>query len=100
MKMSPRRAGRIQNELRLRLREKYGVLDAYSKLEIDSARETLGFRSVDDALVAYSLFGPDLVPGFLASVETSISAEELTDAIDALERGIGDIADFFGDEGV
>ena len=100
MKMSPHRARRIQNELRLWLRQQYGVLDTYSKSEIDLARHTLGFNSVDDALVAYSIFGPDLVPGFLASVETTISTEQLTDLVDALDQGIGDIADLLGDDGV
>jgi len=29
-----------------------------------------------------------------------MSTEQLTDLIDALDHGIGDIADLFGDEGV
>lgn len=98
--MSPRRAGRIQNELRLWLRSKYGTLQSYSKSEIDLGREALGFSGVEDALIAYTVFGPDLVPNFMDSVELSIPAEELKDILDALANGVGDIADLFGDEGM
>lgn len=95
--MSPRRAGRIQNELRLWLRERYGVQDSYAKSEIDIGMESLGFRSLDDALIAYTFFGPDLVPGFLASLDTTFSPEDLTGVIDALNHDTADIAGLFGD---
>jgi len=98
--MSPRRAGRIQNELRLWLRANYGALKSYSKPEIDLGREALGFAGVDDALVAYTFFGPDLVPGFVDSVETSISAEELDNIVSALSGSVGDLTDLLGDEGI
>ncbi|MGI9203233.1 MAG: hypothetical protein ACR2Q3_04450 [Woeseiaceae bacterium] len=100
MKLSRRRAARIQNELRLWLREKFGMRSTYSKSEIDLARQKLGFDDVDDALVAYTFFGPDLVPGLLASGETSVSAPELADIIDALEIGIDGGADLFVDDGI
>lgn len=98
--MSPRRAGRIKNELRLWLRSNYGTLQSYSKSEIDLGRQALGFGSVDDALVAYTFFGPDLVPNLMDSVELSIPAQELKAILEALENGVGDIADLFGDEGM
>jgi hypothetical protein len=98
--MSPRRARRIQNELRLWLRSKYGTLQSYSKFEIDRGREVPGFSGVEDALVAYTFFGPDLVPNFMDSVAQSIPAEELKGIVDALADGAGDLADLFGDEGI
>lgn len=100
MKMSPRRTRRIRNELRVRHRSKYGTLQSYSKAEIDFGREVPGFGGVEDALVAYTFFGPDLVLSFTASVELPIPAEERNGILDALADGAGDIADLLGDQGL
>ena len=62
MRFRKRRVGRIRDELRQWLRSRHGLRAKYSQLQIDAGREDLGFDGIDDALIAYTLFGPDLVP--------------------------------------
>ena len=90
MQMTPRRAERIRNEMRQWLRSHLGVRTQYSKAEIDSGREDLGFSSVEDALFAYTLFGGDLMPGFAESLNLSISPEDIHDLIEAACDGLFD----------
>lgn len=96
-----RRAIRVRNELRLWLRENCGVRLSYGKREIDHGKEVLGFDEVDDALVAYTFFGPDLLPDFVDSLDESISSEYVGNiasiladvAIDATDLVAGDESD-------
>lgn len=93
MKITPRRAARIRDEMRLWLRSRHGIRTQYSQKEIDKGREDLGFGSVEDALIAYTLFGGDLMPDFAASLDLPISAEEISDIVDAASDGVMDAAD-------
>ncbi len=72
-----RRATRIRNELRLWLRSNFGHRISYAQKQIDIGREELGFRSADDALIAYSLFGADLSPNVLDALEPNLEMEDL-----------------------
>ena len=76
-----RRTARIRNELRLWLRARYGRRFFYTQKQIDIGREELGFRSVDDAFIAYSLFGADLSPGILSALDVNTPMEDLSDAL-------------------
>lgn len=93
MKLRPQRVNRLRNELRLWLRDHYGRHLSYGKHEIDCAREALGFDDVDDAMIAYTFFGPDLMPDFLASLGQSLSPDELSELIDAVTDAAIDVAD-------
>lgn len=83
MKIRPRRARRIQDEMRLWLGSSLGVRAAYSREEIDQGREELGFNSVEDMLVAYTLFGGDLMPGVAESLGISVEAGEIGTILEA-----------------
>ncbi len=63
--------------MRLWLRSRHGIRTGYPKKEIDLGMEDLGFNSTDDALIAYTLFGGDLTPGMLDSLELSVSADDI-----------------------
>lgn len=93
MKMSPRRAGRIRDELRLWLRTRHGVRPQYSQEEIDRGREDLGFTGPEDALVAYTLFGGDLMPALGESLDLPVLAEEISEIVDAVSDAAADAAD-------
>lgn len=98
MRITPRRAGRIRDEMRLWLRSRHGLRTQYSQEEIDKGREDLGFGGAEDALVAYTLFGGDLMPGIAESLELPISAEEISDIVDAVSDGVMDATGLFGVE--
>lgn len=93
MKITPRRAWRIRDELRLWLRSRHGVRPQYSQEEIDRGREDLGFTGLEDALVAYTLFGGDLMPTVAESLSLPVSAEEISEIVDALSDAAIDTAD-------
>ncbi len=76
-----RRTARIRNELRLWLRARCGRRFFYTQRQIDIGREELGFRSADDAFIAYSLFGADLSPDILSALNVNTSIEDLDDAL-------------------
>lgn len=97
MTIGKRRAARIRDELRQWLRSRYGLRPDYTKDQIDGGREELGFDAVEDALVAYTLFGPDLVPGFMDSMDLSISIGEISEVIAAIADDTMDIADLLAD---
>jgi hypothetical protein len=92
MRITPRRAGRIRDEMRLWLRSQYGLRAEYSQEEIDNGREDLGFSGVEDALVAYTLFGGDLMP------DLPLSAEEIGELLEAAADGVMDVADLLVDD--
>ncbi len=98
MKIAPRRAGRIRDEMRLWLRSRHGVRAEYSKEEIDRGREDLGFGSVEDALIAYTLFGGDLMPAIMDSLESSVSVDQIATIVEALPDGILDATDLLADD--
>jgi len=78
--------------MRLWLRSRYGLRAEYSQEEIDNGREDLGFSGVEDALVAYTLFGGDLMP------DLPLSAEEISELLEAAADGIMDVADLLVDD--
>lgn len=94
MKIRKRRVIRIRDELRQWLRSCHGLRSQYSKQQIDAGREELGFKSSDDVLVAYTLFGADLVPAFLDASETSASAELINRILLASADGLTEVAEF------
>ncbi len=94
MKIRKRRAIRIRDELRQWLRSRHGVRSQYSKQQIDAGREELGFNSTDDVLVAYTLFGADLVPAFLHTSELSVSAELISQILSVSTDGLTEAAEF------
>ena len=97
MTIGKRRALRIRDELRQWLRSRYGMRPNYTKGQIDDGREELGFDSVEDALVAYTLFGPDLVPAFVDSIELSIQVGEISDIIAAIADDTIALTDLLAD---
>ena len=84
-----RRVLRIRTELGLWLAQHVGGGKDYSKSRIDQGREALGFESVDDALVAYLLFGPDLVPDFLALNDIAELQDEIESSIESIVDDAG-----------
>lgn len=95
MKLRKRRVGRIRDELRQWLRSRYGLRAQYSQRQIDAGREDLGFSGVDDALVAYCLFGADLLPAFPDSLGLTLSADEINDIVTMATESLTEVADFF-----
>ena len=95
MTLRKRRVGRIRDELRQWLRSRYGLHSQYSQEQIDAGREDLGFNGVADTLVAYSLFGSDLVPTFSASLGLALSAYESNDCVSTATESLSEAADFF-----
>ena len=69
----------------------------YSRQQIDRGREELGFRSVDDALVAYTLFGSDLAPEFADSMGLAAAVDEINEVIGSVSEGVLDVADLLAD---
>lgn len=94
MKIRKRRVIRIRDELRQWLRSRHGLRLQYTKQQIDAGREDLGFSSTDDVLVAYTLFGADLVPAFLEASELPISAELIDQIMAASADGLTEVAEF------
>ena len=75
-----RRAARIRTELGLWLSQHGAGGDTFSKAQIDRGREELGFTGVDDAMVAYTFFGTNLLPDLLeiegmSALQAEIEAE-------------------------
>lgn len=92
MKITTRRAARIRDELRLLLRSRHGIRTRYSREEIDRGREDLGFGSAEDALVAYTVFGGDLMPDIADSLGLSGAVDEIGDLIEAISDSATDTA--------
>ena len=92
-KFRKRRVLRIRDELRQWLRSRFGVRTQYSQQQIDAGREDLGFDSVDDTLIAYTLFGADLVPAFSDSLGLAFSAEELRGLVTSAAGSLAEVAD-------
>jgi hypothetical protein len=78
--------------MRLWLRSRYGLRAEYSQEEIDKGREDLGFGGVEDALVAYTLFGGDLMP------DLPFSADEIGEILEVAADGAMDAADLLIDD--
>jgi hypothetical protein len=89
-----RRVARIRDELRQWLRSQFGIRTQYSQQQIDAGREELGFDGVDDTLIAYTLFGADLLPAFSDSLGLTVSAEELSELAAAADESLTEMADF------
>jgi len=98
MKIAPRRTGRIRDEMRLWLRSRHGIRAGYSQEAIDQGRQDLGFESVEDALVAYTLFGGDLTPGMVDSLGLSIPADEIAAIVGALPDSLLDATELLVDD--
>ena len=94
MKFRKHRVVRIRDELRQWLRSRHGLRSQYSQQQIDAGREELGFGGVEDALVAYTLFGGDLVPAFSDSLGLSLSAEQIDDIVSMAAASLTEVADF------
>ena len=84
--------------MRLWLRSHHGIRAGYSKDAINQGREELGFGSVEDALVAYTLFGGDLAPGMLDSLSLVASPGEIATIIESSADGAIEVADLLGDD--
>jgi len=98
MKMTPRRAGRIRDEMRQWLRSHHGMHTSYSQDKIDQGREDMGFGSDEDALFAYTLFGGDLMPGMVESLDSAIPPEAIADILEAASDFVFDAADLCIDD--
>ena len=92
-----RRVVRVRNEMRLWLRTNFGRRFSYSKREIDKGRQELGFNSADDAFVAYSLFGADLSPAKMGSLELNALVEDLNESIEGAAFEPDLASDYFSD---
>ena len=84
-----RRVSRIRTELGLWLAQKHGGSTRYEKMQIDRGREELGFSGVDDALVAYTFFGANFVPEYLALNGLEEFAVEIETVLDSMADDIG-----------
>lgn len=84
--------------MRLWLRSRHGVRAGYSQEVIDQGRHDLGFDSVEDGLVAYTLFGGDLMPGMLDSLPLSVTADEIAAIIGTAPDGLLDAVDLLVDD--
>ena len=92
-----RRLARIRNEMRLWLRTHCGHRLSYSQKDIDNGREELGFKSVDDAFIAYSIFGADLAPTLMDDLEWTVFAEDFSELVAVGAGGTAVAIDFLGD---
>lgn len=72
MQLKKRRINRVRDEMRVWLRRHHGYRVEYTRADIDNGREELGFDGVEDALVAYTLFGGDFAPSFASSLGFSM----------------------------
>lgn len=52
----------MRDELRLWLRSRHGIRTTYSRQQIDRGARSLGLDGADDLMLAYTLFGGDLLP--------------------------------------
>ena len=84
-----RRVSRIRTELGLWLTQHYGSGSRYEKSQIDLGREELGFTALDDALVAYTFFGADLVPDYLALNGLADFQPDIESALDSIIDDVG-----------
>ncbi len=94
MKFRKRWVRRIRDELRQWLRSRYGLRARYAQVQIDAGRQDLGFDGIDDALIAYTLFGSDLVPAFSDSLGPALSTEDIDDMMSLVAEGLGGITEF------
>ena len=97
MKITTRRAARIRDELRLLLRSRHGIRMRYSREEIDRGREDLGFGSAEDALVAYTVFGGDLMPDIADSLGLSGAVDEIGELVEAISDSATDTTALLAD---
>ena len=98
MKFAPRITRRIRDELRLCLRSRHGIRAGYSKQDIDQGQEDLGFGSIEDTLIAYTLFGGDLMPEMVSSLELPLSADQIAAIVEAVPDGIFDATELLVDD--
>jgi hypothetical protein len=98
MKISPRRAARIRDEMRLWLRNRHGIRTTYSKSEIDAGREDLGFAGADDALIAYTLFGGELMPDMLDTIDLPVSPDDIAAIIEVASDSGLDAAEWLAED--
>ena len=84
-----RRVSRIRTELGLWLSQQHGGGTRYEKAQIDRGRQELGFDSVDDALVAYTFFGANLVPDYLELNGLADFQADIESALDSLMEDVG-----------
>ena len=98
MKLAPKRTRRIRDEMRLWLRSHHGIRTGYPQDAIDQGREDLGFSGVEDALIAYTLFGGDLMPGMVELLDLDVSANEIAAIVEALPGDLADVVDLLGGE--
>jgi hypothetical protein len=66
-----------------------------AQVQIDAGRQDLGFDGIDDALIAYTLFGPDLVPASSDSLGLALSTEDIDDMMSLATEDLGGITEFF-----
>ena len=98
LRIAPARIRRIRDEMRLWLRSRHGIRPGYTKDVIDQGREDLGFGSVEDTLVAYTLFGGDLAPGMLDSLGLVASPGDIATISESSADSAIEVADLLGDE--
>jgi len=98
MKIAPRRTRRIRDEMRLWLRSRHGIRVGYAKDDIDRGREDLGFSSVEDTLIAYTLFGGDLMPDMVDSLELTLATDEIAAIVTASPGGLFEVTDLLVDD--
>ncbi len=72
-----RRLERLRQEVGLWLSETFGSGEQYSKSQIDTACAHNGYGSLDDLLIAYSLFGSDLLPDIIDAENLDFSQAEI-----------------------
>ncbi len=97
LEISRQRVQRLGQDLGLWLQARFGGQPPYDKNQIDEACRHHGYQDLDDLLVAYSLFGSNLVPDLalsagLETAATDIEAE-IAGLIDADDDAISTMAD-------
>lgn len=98
MRIAPQRTRRIRDEMRLWLRSRHGIRVGYAKDDIDRGREDLGFSSVEDAVIAYTLFGADLMPDMVDSLELTLAADDIAAIFAASPGGLFEATDLLVDD--
>lgn len=84
LEISRQRVQRVRQDLGLWLRARFGGQPPYDKDQIDAACRHHGCQELDDLMVAYSLFGSNLLPDLIVDAGLEKAATEIQAEIETL----------------
>ncbi len=98
LEISRQRLRRLRQDLGLWLQNRYGGQPPYERNQIDKACEQLGLQGLDDLMVAYSLFGSNLVPDLIVDAGLETAATEIKAELEILIDDDSDVIDTMADD--